>query len=87
MIKYQIQITSTAQRDFKKLDPQIQKVIQKVILRLEENRTPQQFAPLMGKDIAQFRLRVGDYRVLYDVYDDDRVVLILRIGHRKDIYR
>ena len=87
MIKYQLKITSKAQKDFKKLDPQIRKIISQAILKLETNRTPQQFKPLMGKDIAQFRLRIGDYRVLYDIYDEDKIVLILRIGHRKDIYR
>lgn len=87
MIKYRIRIASKAQKDFKKLDPHIRKIISQVILKLETNRTPQQFKPLMGKDIAQFRLRIGDYRVLYDVYDEDKTVLILRIGHRKNIYR
>ncbi|MBI4087267.1 MAG: type II toxin-antitoxin system RelE/ParE family toxin [Candidatus Liptonbacteria bacterium] len=37
--------------------------------------------------LAQFRLRVGDYRILYDVYPKDAIVYILRIGHRRDIYR
>lgn len=87
MSKQQIQITSKAQKDFKKLDPKVQKQITKAILKLEKDRIPQQFKPLIGYEIAQFRLRVGDYRIVYDVYDEDRVVLILRIGHRKDIYR
>lgn len=54
---------------------------------LKTERFPQQFKQLKGKDIAQCRLRVGDYRILYDVYNDDSIVLILQIGHRKDIYR
>lgn len=87
MGKYQIQIASKAQRDFKRLDPKIQKRMKEAIFRLEEDRYPQQFKPLIGREIAQFRLRVGDYRILYDVYDEDQVVLILRIGHRKEIYK
>lgn len=87
MSKYNLQISSKTQKDFKKLNPQIKKRISKAILQLEKNRYPQQFKPLMGRRIAQYRLRIGDYRVLYDVYDDDEAVLVMRIGHRKDIYR
>ena len=85
--EYLIQITSKAQKDFRKLDPKVQKAVSKAIYALEKNRFPQQFKPLIGYEIAQFRLRVGDYRVLYDVYDEDKVVLILRVGHRKDFYK
>ncbi|RLD16338.1 MAG: hypothetical protein DRI36_05800 [Caldiserica bacterium] len=34
-----------------------------------------------------FSLRVGDYRIIYEVYSDQKVVLIIRVGHRKEIYR
>lgn len=87
MSKYKIVITSKAQKDFKKLDPQIQKKVATAIILLETNRTPQQFKPLKGYEIAQSRLRIGDYRILYDVYDEDKTVLILRIGHRRNIYK
>lgn len=84
---YSIQIISIAQKNIRRLDPNVRNRIIKAILNLKTNRYPQQFKPIKGKDIAQFRIRVGDYRVLYDVYDQDRVVLILRVGHRKDIYK
>ena len=87
MTNFRIQITSKAQKDLKKLHPAIRKRITTAILSLEISRYPRQSKYLKGDAIAQFRLRVGGYRVLYDVYDDDAVVLILRIGHRKDIYR
>lgn len=82
-----IHLTSRAQKDFKKLDRQIQQKISDAIFSLETDRHPRQFKALVGHEIAHYRLRVGDYRILYDVYDDDSVVLVLRIGHRKDIYR
>lgn len=87
MSRYRIYLTPRAEKDYRKLAPQVQTRIKKAILRLETDRTPPQFKTLVGKDIAQFRIRIGDYRILYDVYDRDRMVLILRIGHRKDIYR
>ena len=87
MSKYQVYLTSRAEKDFKKLSPQVKERIKKEILQLESSRYPQKFKSLVGKDIAQYRLRIGDYRALYDVYDDNKVVLIFRIGHRKEIYR
>jgi mRNA interferase RelE/StbE len=87
MANYQVRLTSGAEKDFRKLDAKIKARIIKSILSLKVNHFPQQFKPLMGREIAQFRLRIGDWRVLYDVYDEDKVVLILKIGHRKDIYR
>lgn len=86
-MKYQIQISTKAKKDLKRIDRKAQQRIIKAILKLKTQRRPQQFKPLVGSKVAQFRLRVGDFRVLYDVYDQDQVVLILRIGHRKEIYR
>lgn len=87
MAKYDILISSHAKKEYQKLDTTVKKRIDKAILQLEINRAPQQFKPLMGSKTASYRLRVGDWRVLYDVYDEERTVLILRIGHRKEIYR
>jgi mRNA interferase RelE/StbE len=42
---------------------------------------------IVARDIAQYRIRVGDYRILYDVDESAKAVVILRIGHRRDIYR
>ena len=87
MTKYNIQIVSRAQKDYKRLDKIVQQRVNEAILKLETNRTPQQFKPLIGRSIAHYRIRIGDYRVLYDVYDEEKTVLILRIGHRSNIYR
>ncbi len=87
MNPYQIQLTSKAEKQLRKLSPSIRKKILVEILKLAQERFPNKFKPLIGKKSAQFRIRIGDYRVLYDVYDDDAVVLILIVGHRRDIYR
>lgn len=87
MAQYDIFVSQRAKKEYQKLDATVKHRINKAILQLETNRTPQQFKPLMGSKAAKFRLRIGDWRVLYDVYDENQTVLILRIGHRKDIYR
>ncbi len=86
-MEYQIKISTKAKKDLKKIDRKAQQRIIQAILKLKLKRRLQQFKPLVGSKVAQFRLRVGDFRVLYDVYDHDQTVLILRIGHRKEIYR
>ncbi len=87
MSNYSIQLTSHAIKDIKKLPPSIRQRIIRSIKSLATNQFPPQFKTLVGKNVAQYRLRVGDYRILYDVYESDNTVLILRLGHRKDIYR
>ena len=84
--KYKILFSGKAKKDFQKLDERVQKRIASKIKELLKLRLSTQLKALKGDDIAQFRLRVGDYRILYDVYHADKVVYILRIGHRKEIY-
>jgi len=85
--KFSIQISSKAKKDLKKISSPAQKKIIRAIQDLKINQRPQQFKPLVRHEIAQCRLRIGDYRVLYDIYEFKKTVLILRIGHRRDIYR
>lgn len=85
---FQIHLTSKAQKDIAKLkSPQKARIIS-ALFRLKTNpHQPQTKTLFRHHTSAQYRLRVGDYRILYDVYDQDKVVLIFRLGHRKDIYR
>ena len=53
---------------------------------LADNPYPAGTRKMKGDEHA-YRLRVGDYRVVYDIIEDVVVVLILRVGHRKDVYR
>ena len=56
------------------------------IKELADNPYPQGVKKLSGFD-RTFRIRVGDYRVLYDIYENRLVIEIIRIRHRKDVYR
>ncbi|MFH2085234.1 MAG: type II toxin-antitoxin system RelE/ParE family toxin [bacterium] len=87
MRPYEIQLSLKARKQLKKLNPQVRNVIIPEIQKLAKERFPNQFKHLTKHKTADYRLRVGDYRVLYDVYDGDGVVLILAVGHRQDIYR
>lgn len=87
MLKYRIVLAGKAEKNIRKLDKPVRRRVVRAIKKLSLVRYPQQFKPMIGSKIAQCRLRIGDYRILYDVYDQDRTVFVIRVGHRRDIYR
>ena len=74
-------------KTLEKLSSPARESIQEAILGLEKDPRPQGTRMLSGKLKAAWRLRVGDYRILYDIEDQKRQVFILDIGHRREIYR
>lgn len=83
MPEYKIVLTKTYLRDSKKLDANI---IRRIIKSLETLKTnPYQGKKLISAEIGKWRLRVGNYRIRYDIEDKD--IILYRVRHRKDIYR
>ena len=81
---HRIEYKASVVRDLKRLDRQsARRVLAKLERELSEN--PDKGLPLKGAFQGLFRLRVGDYRVIYAKTRGG--VLVLRIGHRSDIYR
>ena len=83
---YQVLIARSAEKQLKKLSPEVQRKIAAVIVSLAVDPRPYGSKKLTGTDNS-YRLRVGDYRVVYDIYEREIVVSVLKIGHRRDIYR
>jgi mRNA interferase RelE/StbE len=54
------------------------------IISLKENPRPRGIRKLSSRE--EYRLRVGDYRILYDIYDKEKKVVVLAVGHRRDVY-
>lgn len=83
---YSYEFTEHALKDIQKLPPNIQKrIINKLDFFVESNN-PIRFAErLINSEIGQYRFRVGDYRVIFDLENTNLVILL--VGHRKDIYR
>ena len=78
--------THSAFGQFKKFSNDIQKRINKKLILYLSQSNPLRFADkLQNLDFGSFRFRVGDYRILFDVQDD--TIIILKIGHRKDVYK
>lgn len=86
-MKFGLYLSPQAEKDLKKLERPILVRINRAFLLLSKNPYPVNAKPLKDKRLAQFRIRVGDYRILYDMYLKNRTIYILRIGHRKDIYK
>ena len=80
---WNILFSATAKKQFEKLDKQLQK---RIISTLERIRIrPEAYLKKLVGDPA-YSLRVGDYRIIIDLIKDKLIILILRVGHRKNIY-
>lgn len=82
---YEVEIRRTALKDLKDIPADYARLITKHIDLLEQNPRPTDFKKLKGN--ASFSLRIGTYRVLYDIDDKAEMVTIYRIKHRRDAYR
>jgi mRNA interferase RelE/StbE len=86
MGRYRIEVTRDALRALAKLDKPVRRRVQVAIDGLGENPRPSGVIALQGLRGA-YRLRVGNYRVIYTVDDNRLVVLVVELGHRREIYR
>ncbi|MGA0557680.1 type II toxin-antitoxin system RelE family toxin [Larkinella sp. VNQ87] len=84
MAEYQVVLTRTAQKQLDKLSDAVAGPILEAMQSLAQNPRPPGCKKLKGR--AGYRVRKGDYRIIYDVYDDVLVVEVVAIGHRRDIY-
>ena len=84
---YRIRILDAAARDLAKLDKPIARRIVRRINWLAENLDDLQPEALTGDLSGFFKLRAGDYRILYELLRDEQTIVIHLIGHRREIYR
>ncbi|WP_300462352.1 type II toxin-antitoxin system RelE/ParE family toxin [uncultured Nocardioides sp.] len=83
---YRIELSPAAARQLRKLDAPARRRIQAVVELLAQEPRPAGAKKLVGGD-GEWRVRTGDYRVIYEVRDGVLLVLVLAVGHRHDIYR
>ncbi|MGQ0635737.1 MAG: type II toxin-antitoxin system RelE family toxin [Planctomycetaceae bacterium] len=82
-----IVIAPEARRNLKRLHGAIRRRIADGIDALADDPRPPGAVRLAGDVDNLWRIRVGDYRIVYRIQDDRLIVLILRIGHRRDVYK
>jgi len=76
--------THTAFRDIRELEENVKKRIGKALERYREESLKYALR-LIDSKLGMYRFRIGDYRVILDI--EDEKIIVLRVGHRKDIYR
>ena len=86
MATYRVEISSTAERQICRLPRADQVRVLRVVVTLATDPRPPGCRKLSGYENV-FRVRVGRYRVLYSVEDRRLVVIVLKVGDRKDVYR
>ena len=83
---YEVRLLVTARRQLLGIPVRIRSRIAVAIRALADDPRPPGCKKLAGSS-DYFRIRVGDYRVLYEVRDRDILVLVIKIGHRREVYR
>jgi mRNA interferase RelE/StbE len=84
MAKYAIEISKTAQKQLDKLSENTAEPILHAIADLAFDPRPNGYKKLKG--LNGYRIRVGDYRIIYEIKDSLLLVKVINVGHRKDIY-
>lgn len=82
---YEIALSPSAARQLRKFDPDVRRRIQAVLELLAENPRPPAATRLVG-GAGEWRVRTGDYRVVYEIHEGRLLILVLRMGHRRDVY-
>lgn len=83
---YRVELVPSAHKSLAKFHPIDRERILRALISLESDPRPRAAAKLKGQHDT-YRLRVGDYRILYEVRDDVLRVLVVRLAHRREAYR
>ena len=82
---YEIRFKPSADRELRKLPTEIQGRIGTKLEQLRLDPFPPGVEKMQGD--PGYRVRVGDYRIVFDVFHRELVILVVRVGHRRDVYR
>ncbi len=85
-MSYGVQLKPKAEHDLDKLPIQIARRIWNKLLALENDPRPLGSVKFVGEEDA-YRIRIGDYRAVYLIYDRQQIVEVVRVAHRREVYR
>ena len=85
MGRYRVEIKKSAVKEIEHLPRKDMKAVLDKIEALSENPRPHDCKKLSSQD--KYRIRCGNYRILYSIEDDILIVFVVKVGHRKDVYR
>lgn len=84
MSRFRIELRPAAVKALRRVDPQDRPRIQGAIALLGDDPRPPGARALQGRD--GFRVRVGTYRIIYTIHDDVLLIVVVTVGHRRDVY-
>ena len=82
---YKVSIEKSVQKTLEKINAPFYSRIKNAILKLAENPRPEGYKKLKGRE--GYRIRVADYRIIYEIFDEVLLVTVIDLGNRKDIYK
>ena len=82
---FDVEIAPAAQRQLRKLDPAGRRRVQAAIDLLAHDPRPPAATQLVG-GAGEWRVRTGDFRIIYEIHDRRLLVLVVKVGHRRDVY-
>lgn len=85
-MRYEVRFSPHANREFKKLPKGVKEEVDLVITSLADDPRPYGYRKLHRWE-DKYRVRIGDYRVIYEIHDSVLLVLVVSVGDRADIYR
>lgn len=84
-MSHTVLILRRAQKELARLPPIAYERVKAAIFKLSENPRPRECRKLTGRE--GWRVKVGDYRVIYEIDDERQIVTVFHVGHRRDVYR
>lgn len=84
-MRYQVILSKSVQKELDRLPDEITSRILTRLAALETNPRPPDAKKLKGRDA--WRIRTGDYRVIYEIYNRALQIIVITVGHRREIYR
>lgn len=84
-MSYVVYLKRSAEKELSRLESEVHDRIVKRLFSLQDDPRPHNVKKLQGRN--EYRLRVGDYRVLYIIDESAKKIEVVAVGHRKDVYR
>jgi mRNA interferase RelE/StbE len=85
-VSYRVVLAPAADRQLRKFDAPVRRRLQAVLELLADEPRPPAAKQLVG-GAGEWRVRSGDYRIVYEIQGEELIVLVLRVGHRREVYR
>jgi mRNA interferase RelE/StbE len=85
-VTYRLEFSSKAARQLKGLPKQVQVVLKPRLEALLDNPHPPAVTKLSEFE-SLFRLRVGNYRIFFEIQEEKQIILVVKVGHRREVYR